>query len=699
MTQPVALPLPPSPQTPVIQPDLVVAEYTGPVARYADPVWPLDPLIANPSAETRRIYWATFPQAMQAEFRLLIHRMINTELPQKFLIGRHPSWRTRQSAGSIYGTSRMWSNFAHWLTARSVPTLAACTPDLFREYSAQLVSEHGLARNSVQHYLIALVRLWVFDAASPDPIGICEPPWSREGIDDYLPPETGGGENATEPISPDTMGPLLIWALRTVEDFAPDILAAWAENRRLRTRAQYARATARTRTALDRYLDDLVSRGAPLPTIHDPHRVAAACTYIAGLTGAPPQQVTNRIKLPRWSSYRDEHPGPCPLSIPILGRIDGRPWTDTIDFTEAAGLMRHLGTACFIVLSYLTGQRPGETLGLRTGCCPDPGEGRPLIYGHVFKTARDEDGNHLSRGQMRDVPWVAIPPARRAVQVLERMVPADSLVFGATAHDFPQHRTYPGALNRPTMNRRIEDFITWASALAVRTGRPHETIPDDPHGAIGTERFRRTLAWHIARRPGGLVALAIQYGHMRTAVSAGYAARSRDGIHDLLDIETARATADTLATLHEDLSTGAGISGPAARRAIHAAAQAPTFAGSIRSARQARAILRNSSLAVHDNPHAYLMCVYNRDKALCHRLGTGDAPTLDRCVSSCANIARTDRHAAQLTAQAENLETQAASPMAPRPLSDRLRQRADHLRHLADQHSHHRIAGQEETPA
>ncbi|MEV0415989.1 hypothetical protein AB0I68_35840 [Streptomyces sp. NPDC050448] len=147
---------------------------------------------------------------------------------------------------------------------------------------------------------------------------------------------------------------------------------------------------------------------------------------------------------------------------------------------------------------------------MRTGCCPDAGDGRPLIYGHVFKTARDEDGNRLSRGQMRDVPWVAIPPARRAIQVLERMVPADGLRFGATAHDFPKHRTYPGALNPPTMNRRIEDFIIWASALAGRCGRPHETIPDDPHGAIGTERFRRTLAWHIARRPGGLVALAIQ---------------------------------------------------------------------------------------------------------------------------------------------------------------------------------------------
>ncbi|OLZ62776.1 hypothetical protein AV521_40840 [Streptomyces sp. IMTB 2501] len=74
-----------------------------------------------------------------------------------------------------------------------------------------------------------------------------------------------------------------------------------------------------------------------------------------------------------------------------------------------------------------------------------------------------------------------------------------------------------------TMSARIERFATWASAQAKRLERPHETVPADPHGAIGTERFRRTVARHIARRPGGLVALAIQYGHMRTLVSAGYA--------------------------------------------------------------------------------------------------------------------------------------------------------------------------------
>ncbi|MFD9136553.1 hypothetical protein ACFVZA_29755 [Streptomyces bottropensis] len=40
------------------------------------------------------------------------------------------------------------------------------------------------------------------------PTGICEPPWCHKGIDGCLPaPETSGGENTTEPISPDTMAP------------------------------------------------------------------------------------------------------------------------------------------------------------------------------------------------------------------------------------------------------------------------------------------------------------------------------------------------------------------------------------------------------------------------------------------------------------------------------------------------------------
>ncbi|MFG2867551.1 hypothetical protein [Streptomyces sp. NPDC048338] len=119
--------------------------------------------------------------------------------------------------------------------------------------------------------------------------------------------------------------------------------------------------------------------------------------------------------------------------------------------------------------------------------------------------------------------------------------------------------------------------------------------------------------------------LAIQYGHMRSVVSAGDA-RSRDGIHDLLDIETARATVDTLATLTADLSEGVGIYGPVARRAINAAAHAPELIGAVTSVRTAQDILDNSQLSVYDNPGSYLRCVYRRNNALCHWLGANSRP-------------------------------------------------------------------------
>jgi hypothetical protein len=86
-------------------------------------------------------------------------------------------------------------------------------------------------------------------------------------------------------------------------------------------------------------------------------------------------------------------------------------------------------------------------------------------------------------------------------------------------------------------------------------------------------------------------------GHLRTSISGGYASRDRDGIHDLLDIETARATADTLTDLNDALAAGVGVSGPAPRRAIHAAANAPSFDGAILTARQARDLLGNPALA------------------------------------------------------------------------------------------------------
>ncbi|AQW50743.1 integrase [Streptomyces violaceusniger] len=684
--------------TPVIPEGLFVGNYNGPVSTYGDEIWLLDPINANPSTERGRIHWKPFPASTREEFRFLAWLMINTALPDIFLEGRAPSMRTRQSASTIYRSVLQWRLFALWLDKRGITSLTACTSEDFREYAVSLVRRPKATRNTVGSQLLQLTRLWLFDQSSPVPLKVPEPPWEREGIDDFLPAASAGGENLTEAITSETMGPLLIWALRFVDDFAEDILAAWSQRLRL---AAAARAAPRTKEGLARlnaYLGDLVEQGRPMPTIVVGGRRQSASHYIAGLTGSSVLQVDSAVnKGHRWKQHLAAHPGGCPLPSPVNGTVGGASWTQSIDFDEAPLLMRHLGTACFIVLSYLTGMRPGEVLGLRTGCCPEPEEPgqRHVIHGYVYKTAVDQEGNHLSSGTLRDVPWVAIAPVVSAIRVLERFVPQGELLFGSQSHRFHHFglfgRRTTAALRPETLRDRIADFMSWASQTALRLERPHEVIPPDLHGTISPSRFRRTLAWHIARRPGGLVALAIQYGHMRTAVSAGYASRSRDGIHDLLDIETARATADTLASLAADRAAGGGISGPAARRAVLAAAEAPTFEGIVFTAKQARKLLANSALAVHDNPNAFLTCVYNPDKALCRLRASQATPSLERCVSSCANIARTDRHASQLALKADEFDKQAASELLPDPLTERLREHAAGLRALADKHQRERI--------
>lgn len=681
--------------TPVIHQNLFIDGYTGPVSCYGDDAWCLDPINANPSAVRVHVLWKPFPASMREECRYLAWLMINVALPDIFLEGRAPSMRTRHAAATFYLSVLQWRRFAIWLNKRGVTSLAACTGEDLGDYAAFLARKAVPNRTTISADLVGLTRLWLFDCISPAPLNIPEPPWERAGIDDFLPAAAAGGENLTEAIHPATMGPLLVWALRMVDDFAEDILAAWFENRRLTVAAKTAERTKEGLQRLNTYLADLAEHGRPMPTINVNGRRLAASLYIAGLTGSSLAQVTTGTnKRQRWKEYLAAHPGGCPLSSPVNGTLGGSRWTPGIDFDEAPSLIRHLSTACFIVLTYLTGMRPGEVLGLRAGCCPDPGQSgqRHLIRGYVYKTALAEDGNHLSAGEPRDVPWVAIAPVVAAVRVLERFIPDGELLFGNRSHQFEGiGKRTEFALGAETLRERVETFVDWASQLALRLERPHEVIPADPHGAIGTRRFRRTLAWHIARRPGGLVALAIQYGHLRTAVSAGYASRSRDGIHDLLDIETARASADTLVSLAADRAAGGGISGPAARRAILAAGQAPAFEGVVFTARQARRLLTNSTLAVHDNPRTFLTCVYNPDKALCRLRASQATPSLDRCVATCANIARTDEHAAQLTAKADELDQQAAGELIPAPLAGRLRTHATGLRDLAEKHYRERI--------
>ncbi|MFF7359116.1 hypothetical protein ACFZA1_42010 [Streptomyces filipinensis] len=354
--------------------------------------------------------------------------------------------------------------------------------------------------------------------------------------------------------------------------------------------------------------------------------------------------------------------------------------------------MRHLSTAAMIVCLYVTGMRPQEVQGLRSGCCPDPEDGgRHLIRSRHYKNVTDDDGQHVSAGEERDVPWVAITPVVRAIRVLERMVPEGELLFSSAHHDFVRGRQFNGALKNAGMNQRIESFVAWINREAEFQELPDRGVPEDPHGAIGLGRFRRTLAWHVARRPGVLVALAIQYGHMRTVLdartSSGYGSRSCRGIHSVLDVETALAAADTAARLRDRLAAGEKISGPAARRAITAAVHVPRFEGRTvtqKFAKQAADYLARDGLVLFDNPDASLICVFKRDNALCEPGPDATAPNQFDCRPGCGNAVRLDSHATELLEETDRINKLAA--LSPQPLARRLRIAAEQYRATADTH-------------
>ncbi|NUR57281.1 MAG: integrase, partial [Catenulispora sp.] len=331
---------------------------------------------------------------------------------------------------------------------------------------------------------------------------------------------------------------------------------------------------------------------------------------------------------------------------------------------------------------------------LRSGCCPDPEPNpdgsmpRHLIRAHHYKNVRDSDGHHISAGEERAVPWVAITPVVNAIRVLERIVPEGELLFSSTHHDVIGQRKHHGALKRASLGRRVENLVSWINQEATAQGLPAQMVPEDPQGNLGLSRLRRTLAWHIARRPGGLVALAIQYGHMRTALDArtstGYGTRERRGFHGELDVETALAAAQTAARLRDAAAAGEKISGPATRRALIGATSIPSYEGALTTPKAAAKFLSRDGLVLFDNPDAFLICEFKRDTALCDPDPGATAPNQFACQLGCGNAVRTDSHAQAAREHADRLDAKAA--LMPQPLGDRIRRTAERFRALADAH-------------
>jgi hypothetical protein len=682
----------------------------GRMSRFGDDMWDLSPLARREHEPGRRINWATFPPALRGTFKRAGWALITLPTPEALLERAATSRVEHPSTGTIAAVTEQWRRYATWLTARGITRLPEVDAACHDEWAAHLARLPAANRTRSQA-LAAVSTLWGFAPHLPPGDRIPMPPWEADGTRDYLPAEDGRNENATAPIHPAVMSPLLIWALRFTEDFAPDILAALAEQQRLRSRIAASHNTdAAARLAA--LIDEHARTGTPLPGETIKGRRSAACSYLAGVTGASLTQAHNAIRRARLPVADTAQ-----LDIPITGTVHGTPWLNHISYHQAQALALRLAAACLVVVSYLSGQRPAEVLHLRTRCCPAPeddgtGTVHYRLHGHHFKGVRDTDGTPAPGGAARQ--WTVIPPVHTAIGILEQLTTSGHLfplrpAWLDSASKRPRRRLPAPPGTRGSRHRtgqvitakaatgRIAEFITWVNTYASEHGLDSEAIPADPDGPVTLSRFRRTVAWHIARLPGGRIALAIQYGHLRTiTTSEGYSGRARHGLARVLDIETAATMASHLQHVNDRLNAGDAVSGPAALRLMSAARDAATrYEGMFLSPRQARALLADPALQVHDNPRAFLACNYDPAKALCHpgRPAGKNAghPDLDRCNPACANIARTDEHIAALTAEIARLHAEAASPLAPEPIRQRLTQRAAGLGQIADRHARTRV--------
>jgi hypothetical protein len=688
---------------------------TGPdrLSRFGDDIWDLSPLARREHEPGRRINWVTFPQPLRSSFKRAGWALITLPTPEALLERAATSRVEHPSSGTIAAVTEQWRRYAAWLASRGIIRLAEVDVARHEEWAAH-VARLPAANRTRSRALSAVSVLWGYAPHLPPGDRIPMPPWEAEGLRDYLPAEDGRNENATAPIHPAVMSPLLVWALRFTEDFAPDILAALAEQQRLRSRITPGHS-ADGAARLAALLDEHARAGTPLPGETIKGRRCAACSYLAGVTGASLTQAHNAIRRAQLAVA-----DAAPLDVPITGTVHGRLWMSHISYHQAQALALRLAAACLVVAAYLSGLRPAEVLHLRAGCCPAPeddGTGlvRYRLHGHHFKGIRDADGARAPGGAAR--LWTVIPPVHTAIGILEQLT--------ATGHLFPLRPAWlDGADKRPrrrppappgtrgsrrrtgqvitakAANGRIAEFITWVNTYAREHGLDSEVIPADPDGPVTLSRFRRTVAWHIARLPGGRIALAIQYGHLRTiTTSEGYSGRARHGLARVLDIETAATMAGYLAHVSDRLDAGDAVSGPAAARLINAARYAATrYEGLFLSPRQARALLTDPGLQVHDNPQAFLACNYDPAKALCHpgrAAGkTASHPDLDRCNPACANIARTGEHITALIAETARLRAEAASPLAPEPIRQRLTQRAAALEQIAERHTRTRVTAE-----
>lgn len=660
--------------------------------RFGDPVWDLSAAIEDRHSAGQAVHWEGFPTPFRHACKLYLFALLN-------IVDDAPRLDSARSTyphiKTILGELAPLRRFTTWLLERGVASFDRVSAEHLDNYLHHVTEASGVSAESKRSALQAIKRLHLYRDALPPhcrlPTG---PLWggaSARGLAHYE--SSWGKPNTTPRIHPDVMEPLLSAALVVTHTVAADLLPA-ARNllamrnlahqiapdiRRARTRTVSVFET--TKAQLEFLLAALGRNDASLPGIRNGDTTSVD---LMGLAMGGWLHHTELKRMRETPVLLAKYGLPIDvdmLRINTFSAIGTRCWReDPVDAGELVKLLRHVTTGCFLVIAYLSGVRTGEALNLRRGCITrDPKLALTLMSGHQLKA--DE--------QRRDrcpatIPWVVTDETAHAVSVLEQITVSDLLFPGFKLFSEDQFRLGATRTRTPgSINTDITRFIEWFNR-DIGPAISHPLIGADPHGAIQVPRLRRTLAWHIVRRPGGTIAGATQYGHLHTQMIQGYSGGADAGFLDDITFEQFLHRAEIIHDDAQRLERGEHVSGPAADEYRARVARASTFAGlTVTTKTQINQALSNPDLQIHHG--AVVTCVFRRETAACLEPSDGATePFWSRCRLGCVNAARTDRDAANLGQHVTALQRDLATLALPEPLRQRIQTRLiEHRRALA----------------
>ena len=664
------------------------------ISQFGDDLWSLKEFQWKVTAVYTNINFGGFPEVWKNTAKRIAWCMLNIKAPVE-LMQRPNAMRTRLSTGSVIShVGAEIKPFLNWLDENKIHKLSEVTKDSLTQYG-EYISVSPISRNYKSRMLWGPTRFWLYSKWLPEADQLVQPPWEVEGTTDILGPANWSAENQTYPLHPETMSPLLTWALTLTQDMSKDILTAIEVRDEMKNRHRM-KIKVGDNKKVNQFLEKFLLEWKGLPsTINRKNGLkgSAAIAYISSSADVG-RNATRGLIDRKFKDLNLDLVGSPLYGVPPL-MVHGQAIRPFVDYYEVDELKRLLMTACFIVVAYLSGMRGEECRGLERNSCkriPVNGDAsRYEIWAKSYKDALDHDGNTIPGGKIRDEPWHIIEPAARAIQVMEALHDSQYL-FSANAFQLLSKNGKDYAISAQSFGYRIQNFVRWCNEQSLRLGLTELVIADDPNGAITLARFRRTLAWFIYRRPAGRISLGIQYGHLQGSTSDGYGSRVSTGLRDLFPMEEALARAEKLTDASDRLSAGEGVSGPATLNYMRGVEEfSQRYQGKYLNTKQLAEMQRDPIFKIYDNGMQPLACCYDPTKALCHirrdkSPKTETTPNLLRCNSRCPNIAMTDSHRIALYSELKFELSQANSKMVPEPMRLRHQQRVDTLKAIIKKH-------------